>query len=101
MLYLQPSIYDTRKALSGWERLVVERAEQQFVGFPEYNRKVYAAYRRSLPERAEKDGYLFVDGDLAIAAEAKGVFADHVHLGSRGNRLVGQHLAGVLERLGR
>jgi lysophospholipase L1-like esterase len=101
VLYLQPSIYDTRKALSGWERLVVLRAEQQYVGFPEYNRKVYAAYRRSLPERAEKDGYLFVDGDLAIAAEAKAVFADHVHLGSRGNRLVGQHLAGVLERLAR
>lgn len=99
VFYLQPSIYQTAKQLSGWERSIVERAEQQYVGFPEYNRRVYRAYRRILPARADKEGCLFVDGDAAIADEGASVFADHVHFGSRGNRLVARHLSQVVERL--
>lgn len=99
VFYLQPSIYQTAKRLSGWERSIVERAEQQYVGFPEYNRRVYRAYRRILPARADKEGYLFVDGDAAIADEGASVFADHVHFGSRGNRLLARHLSQVAERL--
>lgn len=95
VLYLQPSIYATRKPLSAREREIVEAAKTGYVGYAEYNDAVYRLYRERLPDHAARHCYAFVDADAAIQAEPKSVFVDHVHFGSRGNRLLGEHLAGV------
>jgi lysophospholipase L1-like esterase len=99
VLYLQPSIYCTAKTLSAWEREVVRQGETTYIGFPDYNRRAYGEYRRRLPEQAQRAGYVFVDGDEAIRAERLGVFADHVHFGSRGQQRIGEHLAEALAGL--
>ncbi len=93
MFYLQPTIYATEKALSPHEREMAAAAERLYLGYPEYSRATYSLYRRELPAHAARECYEFVDGDEAIRGESKSVFVDHVHFGSRGNRLLGEHLA--------
>lgn len=99
LFYLQPSIYSTAKTLSRREASLVEAARSLYAGFGGYNQTVYAAYRSRLPELARSRCFVFVDGDAAIRDETGSVFVDHAHFGSRGNRLIGEHLHETLSRL--
>ena len=96
---LQPSLYSTTKALSPYERRMLAVAEERYVGYADYDRRFYTACRKELPAHAERLGYVFVDGDGAFAQESASVFIDHVHFGSRGNRLLGDFLHGVARDL--
>lgn len=89
---LQPSLYGTAKQLTPYERELLEDYEQRYPGFAEYNAAAYAGYREAVAADAEASGYLFWDGDAAISASEESVFADHVHLGDRGNRMLGEYL---------
>lgn len=97
--YLEPSIFTTRKTLTSWERSVAARTEKRLAQFREYNQNTYRILREKLPGDAARNGYVFIDGDDAIKNEVKSVFADNVHFGDRGDRLVGEHLSGVLEKI--
>ena len=96
IFYLQPTVYNTKKRLTEWESGIVEYRRRRSPGWPDYNRDVYDEYRRLLPEDAREEGYLFIDADLAISAESRSVFADHVHLGSRGHQAVARHMHDIL-----
>lgn len=97
IFYLQPTIYSTKKTLTDWEKQIVKQGEDKHIGFPEYQKKLYSLYRARLPREAQKNAFLYIDGDNAIMTEAKSVFADHVHFGDRGNRLIAKHLFKVIK----
>ena len=82
--------------MSDWETEILERSERETPGWPRYVRAVYPIYRELLSSDAETEGYRFVDADAAIASTEEAVFVDDFHLGDRGNRLVAEHLYGLL-----
>src|SRR5262249_36589090 len=99
IFYLQPSIYNTEKELTYFEKRIIDTNETRYVGFPQYNSKMYSVYRNILPEDAKRNFYVFIDGDKAIKNEEKSVFFDHVHFGDRGNALIASHLFSELRYL--
>jgi len=99
IFYLQPSLYNTRKKLSPYEDYLAKKNKKQYIGFSDYNSKLYDLFREYLPNIAAAEGFMFVNGDMAIANEPKTAFDDHVHFGDRGNRLIGEHLAGILSNV--
>ena len=96
IFYLQPTIDNTKKSLSPFENSILDYHEKRYVGFHSYNSLVYDLYRKELPKVADKEGFLFVDGDDAISHESKTVFDDNVHFGDRGNRLISEHMTSIL-----
>jgi len=96
MIYLQPSIYSTKKNLAVYEKELMERYKF-YVNLVKYNRTLYKLFRERVPRDAKKENYLFSDADNSIYREVKAVFADQVHFGDRGNRLIGKHLAKILK----
>ena len=96
VFYLQPSLYNTRKDLSESESFIIEEDKKNLVLFPELHSEIYDLYRKELPIVAQKEDFIFIDSDVAISGETKTVFVDPVHVGGRGNRLLGEHLASVL-----
>ncbi|MGE0609432.1 MAG: SGNH/GDSL hydrolase family protein, partial [Pirellulales bacterium] len=93
---LQPTLYETRKELTSWERRLLEYNDAMYLGFRRYNTKVYKAYRASLPNHAKTHGYEFHDLDSAIADEPLSVFVDHVHFGTRGNLRIAEGLDTII-----
>lgn len=87
---LQPSLYATRKRLNSYEQGFIESNESSSVGYQGYNRMVYDLYRSRLPSDLNRLGITFWDGDDALAGETQAAFADNVHLGDRGNRLLAE-----------
>ncbi|MDD5089790.1 MAG: hypothetical protein PHQ23_02640, partial [Candidatus Wallbacteria bacterium] len=96
---LQPSLYLTCKPLSEWEKLQVAENSAAFTGFPEYNREVYRLFRETFPQDSYEKGYTFADLDLAFSGVEQPLFADHVHFGDRGNRLIGEYMAQIISPL--
>jgi lysophospholipase L1-like esterase len=96
LFYLQPALDDTKKSLSPFENSMLDDSNKRFVGFHRYYSRIYDLYRKELPKVADKEGFLFVDGDGAISDESKTVFDDNVHFGDRGNRLISEHMTSIL-----
>jgi lysophospholipase L1-like esterase len=96
MFYLQPTLDSTKKSLSTYENSMLDYSNKRFVGFHSYYSLIYDLYRKELPKVAEKEGFIFVDGDDAISHELKTVFDDNVHFGDRGNRLISEHMTSIL-----
>ncbi len=100
VVYLQPSVYSTKKPLSDYEKSLLALAKN-YPGLEERFAVGYESLRKDLPALAAKEGFTFIDADEAIAAETRSLFVDHVHFGDRGNRLLGnylaQELAGIIE----
>jgi hypothetical protein len=99
LVYLQPTIYDTKKKLSDYETYLLRHNEGRLVWFSDYARMCYALYRERLPALARQESFQYLDADAAIANERSTVFDDHVHFGDRGYRLVANHLAANLREL--
>lgn len=97
VLALQPTLYATEKKLTEWEQLLVTKNEAATPAYGQYNARVYALYRAQLPDAMNALGITYTDTDGAIAPEPRSVFTDHVHFGDRGNRLLAERLAQVLE----
>ncbi len=93
---LQPSLYTTLKKLSAWEQQLDAKFRQQYIGFPEYSVKNYGILIRAIKKDSLEKGYYFIDADDAIKQEKRSVFADYVHLGDRGNKLVANYLFDVI-----
>lgn len=96
LFYLQPTLDNTKKNLSPYENYMLDYTNKRFVGFHNYYSLIYDLYRKELPKVADKEGFLFVDGDDAISHESKTVFDDNVHFGDRGNRLISEHMTSIL-----
>ena len=96
---LQPTIYETGKTLTPWERQIVESGERAFLGFPRYNVLAYRALRAAMPGHARRHNYRWLDADAAIRDESQSVFVDHVHFGTRGNRLLAAALYPAIEEM--
>lgn len=96
VFYLQPSLYNTKKELSEYEAYNVEQDKKNLALFPKMHSEIYDLYRNELPKLAEREDFIFIDSDEAISGETKRVFVDPVHVGGRGNRLIGEHLATLL-----
>jgi len=99
LVYLQPTIYDTKKTLSEYEAYLLRHNRTRLVWFSEYTRMCYALYRERFPKLAEDESFLFLDSDAAISNERSTVFDDHVHFGDRGYRLIADHLSANLRDL--
>ena len=89
---LQPSLYNTKKKLSAYERNLVDMGNKNYTLFPEYNSKLYNIYRADLVEYCRINDVYFFDGDLAIEDESLTVFEDHVHFSDRGNKLLAKDM---------
>ena len=98
--YLQPTLYNTAKPLGDWELARLAQNKERFVGYADYNAHLYDKLRQVLPVDADSNAYSFFDGDRAIRDASEDVFSDHVHLGDRGNRLMGQDLFRCLQEGG-
>jgi lysophospholipase L1-like esterase len=96
VFYLQPSLHNTKKNFSKWEKHTFKIHSEFFVGFSSYNQKIYSTYRELIPIDAKNNNYLFIDGDKAISFEEKTAFSDDVHFGYRGNQLIGEHMFNIL-----
>jgi len=88
---LQPSLYKTQKQLSRYEKTLID--SDKSVGFSGYNGKIYDIYRARLGSDLRAAGAFYFDCDNAIRKEIEAVFVDSVHMGDRGNRLLGIYLA--------
>ena len=98
IFYLQPSIYDTKKILTPYEKLTASTTIYNTL-FPEYTAAIYGRYRKEISGLASQEGFYFFDGDEAISGEARTVFADDVHFGDRGNRLIAEDLARIIGKM--
>jgi lysophospholipase L1-like esterase len=96
LFYLQPALDNTKKSLSPYENSILDYHEKRHVGFHSYYSLLYDLYRKELLKVADKEGFLFVDGDDAISHEPKTVFDDNAHFGDRGNRLISEHMTSIL-----
>jgi hypothetical protein len=100
IFYLQPSLFATEKIkLTKYEHIVMKSYSKAYVGFANYNYKIYQLYKKLLPIDALNNGYVFVNGDEAIKAEEKTAFSDEVHFNDRGNRLLAEHMFKTLNPL--
>lgn len=96
IVYLQPNLYHTQKSLSRFEQDILESNAKRFIGLASYHDKAYALMNARLKSIASQNGFLYRAADEAIKNESRSLFADHVHFGDRGNRLIGEHLARLL-----
>jgi hypothetical protein len=96
---LQPTPFLTGKELSVCEKDVLKFFAKGYQFFPDYNASIYEILRERLPLHAEENNYLYVDADNIIAGSDEGIFFDYVHMGERGNRLVGEEMARLIHRL--
>jgi len=99
IFYLQPSLYNTQKKLSEFESYLFDKGKKKYVGFPEYNKKIYDLFRNRLPFLAKQEKFIFLDADKAISREKKTVFIDHVHFGDRGNQLFAKELVDIFFKM--
>jgi lysophospholipase L1-like esterase len=96
---LQPTPFLTRKNLSVCEKDVLKFFASGYQLFPDYNASIYEILRERLPLHAAENHYLYVDADDIIAGTDDGIFFDYVHMGERGNRLVGEEMARLIHDL--
>ncbi len=96
VFYLQPTLHNTHKTLTQLEKRLLKEHQAMYLGFSEFNARVYDLYKKKIAPLAEDENFLFVDGDNAISKEPKTVFCDHVHFGDRGNRLIAMHMSDFL-----
>jgi hypothetical protein len=94
--YLQPTIYYTKKALTNWEKQILQNSYNNYIGYPNFNKKNYPKLAQAIKNDAKEKCYLFIEGDNAINNEVESVFVDHVHFGDRGNILIANHLYKIL-----
>ncbi len=85
---LQPSIYSTRKNLTTFEGNLLAKRKISNPDLQPYFSSVYPKLRKKLQQSSKNNGYIFMDLDAAISSETDTVFADHVHFGDRGNKLI-------------
>lgn len=90
---LQPTIYLTAKPLSDDEKRVTEYNKRFYLGFPEYNMKVYRLYRQILPQHLNYLGCIFWDVDAALEGKRDTLFFDHVHFNTEGNKVIANFFA--------
>jgi len=88
---LQPSLYSTNKKLTHWEEKLLNSLKNEYIGFSEYNENLYSILRLSIAKYSNNK-FSYLDCDNAISNEEKSVFVDHVHFGTRGNKLIAQFL---------
>jgi lysophospholipase L1-like esterase len=92
IFYLEPSIFSSAKQMSLWEQSILARRVDKLRDFPQYNREIYDQLRTVLPQDAQENSYVFLDGDAAISDATESVFSDNVHFGDRGYKLIAAHL---------
>jgi hypothetical protein len=97
--YLQPSLFSTDKSLVECEKYNIYYYNKLYRKFPEYNNRIYTKLREILPQHAREYGYVYVDSDTIINKSEDGIFFDFAHMGERGNRLVGEHMAKLIHNL--
>lgn len=99
IFYLQPNSFDTKKTLSDFENNNNNLSEEKLnLGFKTYNKKIYTLYRTILSEDAQKNNYIFVDGDEIISNQKETLFIDSCHFGDKGNRIIGNHMYNLLKK---
>ena len=96
---LQPTPFSTEKNLSVCEKDVLKFFTKGYQLFPDYNAKVYEILRNRLPHHAAENNYRYMDADDIISGTDEGIFFDYVHMGERGNRLVGEEMARLIHGL--
>ncbi|MSO14678.1 hypothetical protein [Rickettsiales endosymbiont of Trichoplax sp. H2] len=77
--------------LTHWKERILNSLNNEYIGFSEYNKNLYSTLRLSIAKYSN-DKFSYLDCDNAIPNEEKSVFVDHVHFGTRGNKLIAEFL---------
>jgi len=96
MYALQPSLYTVKKPPTPFEKKMRGNYHHKYALLEE---RFVEGYRRLVADvaiHADKWRYQFIDTSTAFANEKRVVFADHVHLGDRGCRVIAEFLAPVV-----
>lgn len=94
--YLQPSLYSVNKPLGIYEEAILANMEQSYLGLNDYHTEGYAVLQSLLRDLSIQNDFTYRDGNELFVNEVRDVFADHVHLGDRGNRILAEDMLEIL-----
>jgi len=100
--YLQPNMDATRKPQGPSESTKLPKNDISKINLDKavdnYLVVTYYMLRDQMPKMAQQENFRFYDADHAIENEPQSVFIDTVHMGDRGQRLVGHELFRIVEQ---